>query len=1220
MIDAQGSLEVITLGRFEIHRQQELLNGGNWNRRKVCDLFKLLVSAEQHRLHREQIQEILWPASASEQAASSFGKTLHLLRRALEPELAISRGSASTYIILDRDILLLLSDNVRIDADIFDISAKQLQVKLRNRPSKELRVQDMVDLLGEFDRVLSLYGGDYLPEDLYEDWTSRRRHRLRRIYSWLLEHAAELAVACSMGQRACEYLQALLENNATDEQTHRQLMLLYARMGRRSDALNQFQVLCEALQDELSTHPLAETTNLYRAVQAGRIAVDLAAPLSKITTHESVSDAHLSTNTEGFTQMQATLDGHERASTAEETAPARMTDGVALPAQSEDALQAVLIGREKEMQRLQQAYAQTRNGDARVFVISGEPGIGKTRLAREFARHVEAEQRDEPAIVLRGHCYEMAGSLPYQPIVEVLTTVIRSSDEVQLRTLTNGAGYANDLAKIVPEIRTLLPNLPAVESSGPELERRNLYSAVAHFFNALATIRPTVVILDDLQWVDSATMQILNYLTAPTSDLSASAARPFYILLYRADEVHENHPLRGLLAALSRFRGMEDVRLNRLSEEAVQQLLINLAGHAVEPVFTSEIYRHTEGNPFFIGETLLLLVHEGILKQVEGRWQMTACLHQLALPQSVRLLIERRLIRLSPECRTTLALAAVLGRQCSSALLCAARNLSEESVAEHVDDAIRLHILVPLDRGEKDLDLSFTHDKICEVLYQWLNPLRRRTMHRQVAQAMESHYATRLQQYYGQLAYHYQMAENHGQAIDYVLKAAKQASSVYAFIDVAGYMEKALELLIGDEERLRRAQLLQQLATEIYLYIGRPDKAIRAGVASCALWHELGNVEKEAETQLDAAFALHWQGSETESITCVQRALHCLKNKPEAIRLRARAHAQWSMVAINMGDTLSALEHLQRADELHAQIGGDDPYILVVTLWARSWYCCLAGTPRQMLTYAQQGAQVCRETRRFGWEPMATYSAAWAYMIMGCEDEGKRIARETLEMAQRHNAPGAQGWAYLVLLFITTQQSKWDEAAEYADKAQEMAQLIHNKALQARVLWGQSIAAGRQKNWESAARSIDEALALMKQVGEASLIDPYLLIQAANVSYHQGQIARAQDYLDRGMKLAQERLYQQLPTIGWRIQGCILQAQGKFAEARPYFERSLAETNKYGDTVQYNLTLEAYGQFYLARNLEGDKEYGQTLIESVTGITGVPSPSVACNGDERRFH
>src|ERR1700693_4351137 len=131
MIDATTLLEVSTLGRFEVRRDHVPLSGGNWSRRKVNDLFKLLLSAEQHRLHREQIQDILWPSSTSEQAANSFGKTLYLLRRALEPDVVADRGSESIYVLLNRDTLMLVPERLEIDADLFESAAKQLQAKMR---------------------------------------------------------------------------------------------------------------------------------------------------------------------------------------------------------------------------------------------------------------------------------------------------------------------------------------------------------------------------------------------------------------------------------------------------------------------------------------------------------------------------------------------------------------------------------------------------------------------------------------------------------------------------------------------------------------------------------------------------------------------------------------------------------------------------------------------------------------------------------------------------------------------------------------------------------------------------------------------------------------------------------------------------------------------------------------------------------------------------------
>jgi DNA-binding SARP family transcriptional activator/tetratricopeptide (TPR) repeat protein len=1208
MIDVTTTLEISTLGRFEVRRNQDPLTGGNWSRRKVVDLFKLLLSVEQHRLHREQAQEILWPTSPLEQAANSFGKTLYLLRRALEPDLAAGKGSSSIYVLLDHDTLMLIPDSIKIDADIFESSTKHLQSVIRSRSGKE-SINQIETLLEEFDTVLDLYNGDYLPEDLYEDWTQRRRDRLRRIHSWLLENAAELALTIGKGLRASEYLLELLERNSADEQTHRQLMLVYARMGRRSEALNQYLSLRKALKEELRTSPLPETNELFKRIQMGQVPVDLkesrleSRPASPITaTQEELPPP---VDASGYKLPQVSTGGLRVDVKTEET--------VATPRLDPDRiLKAELVGREDEIARMQRAFTQARNGQRRVIFTCGEPGIGKSRLAHDFAHWSEETQQ---ATVLWGYSFEMGALFPYQPIADAISAHVQTCTPEKLRSMLGAS--AVDLAKIAPDIRLKLPELPQPQPLGSEAERRNLYNAVARYFNALAAERPLILILDDLQWADAATLHLLNYLTvqrgvSPFDSLSNAGrgnTAPLYLLLYRTGEVHETHPLRSLLAALLRGRIGEELRLQRLTEEQVHQLLVNMAGHSVTPIFAGEIYRHTEGNPFFIGEAIRSLVFEGKIRWTGERWQSTVNATELEIPQSVRLLIERRLVNLSPDCRTTLTLAAVLGRQFSSALLCEAHNLPEEVIAEHIDSAIQFQILSSLIDSSsvasdavryhhgQDFDLTFTHDKIREVLYQWLNPLRRRALHRQVAQAIETQYAAHLQPYYSHLGYHYQVAEDYTKAVSYLLKAAEHASNVYAFVDAGNYVKTALDLLIGDMERSRRAALLHQLAN-IYLYTGQLDEAMKAGLAACALWRDLGDIVKQAETYLDVAFFCHWQGRELESIKYIQCALECIATKQDQTALLAKAYAQWGLAATVMGEAPEALDKLQQADALHAKIGGNNPFISVVSLWALAWCAFLTESPRQMLEYALRGAEVCCTTNKPDWEPMMNYSAAWACMLLGRIADGEQLARSALEKAQQHGVVGAQGWANLVLAFLAIQAGRWEDAKQTGDSAYAIAGMLHDADLQARVLWSRSVCAGWQGNWERAISDILEALKLAKIEGETSMVYPHLLIQAAKTYLHAGKQEAAQTYLDQGMELARSRQYRQLPAIGERLQGRIWQAQGRFEDAQPCFERSFAGFLAINDTVEHARTEEAFGLFYLARDKDGDTERGQSLLKS----------------------
>jgi tetratricopeptide (TPR) repeat protein len=503
---------------------------------------------------------------------------------------------------------------------------------------------------------------------------------------------------------------------------------------------------------------------------------------------------------------------------------------------------------------------------------------------------------------------------------------------------------------------------------------------------------------------------------------------------------------------------------------------------------------------------------------------------------------------------------------------------------------MQAQILMPLDQSissghfenasGRGFDTVFTYDKFREVLTLRLNPLRKKAIHRKVARAIETQYAghpTRLQPYFSRLAHHHLIAENIPEAIDYFLKAAQHAVSVYAFIDAADLMEQALALLTDEEKQLSRVTILQQLA-DAYLYTGQPDKAIEAGKAACLLWHNLGNPVKEAEASLIIAFSFHWQGRELNALNYIHHALTCLEAHPEERHLLAKAYAQWGMAATIMGDTVRAGECLQRADDLHTQLEKQDSFISVVLFWGWCWHAFLTGTPQQMLTHALHGTEVCRATHRPGWEPMLSCSAACALTLLGRIAEGEEMAHDALEKAQRYNAVGAQGWANLFLAFLAVQQRRWDQAEYYSNTALSIAQTLQDADLQARVFWSRSLAAGKQGYKELAISHAMEALHIMQQENETSMVYPHLLLQAATSYFYAEQMENAQTYLDHAMQLAHNRQYRQLSALGQRLQGQILSIQGKRYEAQFCFEQSLATLAELHDTVEYARTQKAYTQ------------------------------------------
>ncbi|HET8842856.1 MAG TPA: hypothetical protein VFN35_15435, partial [Ktedonobacteraceae bacterium] len=468
--------------------------------------------------------------------------------------------------------------------------------------------------------------------------------------------------------------------------------------------------------------------------------------------------------------------------------------------------------------------------------------------------------------------------------------------------------------------------------------------------------------------------------------------------------------------------------------------------------------------------------------------------------------------------------------------------------------------------------------------------------------AIQTRYASRLQAFYSVLAHHYQMAEERTQAVLYLQKAAEEATRVYAFNEAASLMEKAVELLTGEEDRSQRAEVLRKLSVDAYLYSGQAEKAITAGIEACELWRQLGNPGKEAESRLDVSFSFHWMGKEQESLDYIKRALTCLEQVPEEIRLHAKAHVQWGLSATNSGNVLKALEELQIADELHARINNCDPFTSVVSLWARSWCAFVSGTLQEMLNYASQSAELCRSIYMFAWEPMMTYSEAWALMLMGQLSEAARIARETLEKALRHNAVGAQGWANLVLSFIAIQQGAWAEAERHAQETIMLATIMHDDDLLARTFWGRSICAGWEGDWQRSIVHSLEALRVAEHAGEISLAYPYLLSQAAKAYFYSGDLEHAQAYLNRTLDFARTHNYRQLIAIGYRLQGRILQTQGDFEQANTAFKQSLAELASLHDEVEYARTQQAYGLYFQARNQDDDQQHGLAMLQEATAL------------------
>ena len=457
-----------------------------------------------------------------------------------------------------------------------------------------------------------------------------------------------------------------------------------------------------------------------------------------------------------------------------------------------------LVGRRAELAQLRELWSHARQGHAYLALVSGEPGVGKTRLANELA--VVAQLGG--ALVLRGGCYEYEAATPYLPFVEALRAWVHNQEPDSLRAYLDTS--AAEIVKLAPELEAKLGPISPNPPLTPNEERLRLFDNVARLFQRLAAGHGLLFFVDDLHWADQGSLHLLHYL------LRHLREDPVLLLAaYREVELDRTHPLAAALVEWHRERLATRVALGRLSPEETGALLAALfQEEGIPSEFSDAIYRETEGNPFFVEEVIKALVEQGEVVRQEGRWQRTA-LEELAIPQSVKEAIGRRLDRLSPACIEALHTASALGKTFEYAELAAVASSPEDRLLDALDEAASAQLI----RAGDGESFGFTHDKIREVLYEELNPIRRRRLHQRIGEGLEQLYEGQAGEGHVQdLAYHFVQSGDLARGLKYARRAGEQAARLYAHDEALGYYQQAAECA--------EALHLEAPLAEIYAAVG----------------------------------------------------------------------------------------------------------------------------------------------------------------------------------------------------------------------------------------------------------------------------------------------------------------------------------------------------------------------------------------------------------------
>jgi DNA-binding CsgD family transcriptional regulator/tetratricopeptide (TPR) repeat protein len=564
------------------------------------------------------------------------------------------------------------------------------------------------------------------------------------------------------------------------------------------------------------------------------------------------------------------------------------------------------VGRERELARLTECLAAARCGDFAIVLLSGEPGVGKTRLLTELGTHAAASGWQ----VLVGQALESQGMPPYLPFLEALREHVRACPVDDLKAqLGDGAP---EIARVLPDVSRRLPDLPSGRNRDPESDRYRLFDALSEFVFAIAAHdnRGLLLCLDDLQWADDSTLLLLEHMCR-----RLAKGQLLIVASFRDTDLDVSAPLARTLDHLDRQPIAHRLDLAPLDLEGVRSMLAELGRPHPPAALVDAVYSETEGNPFFVHQVFDWFADEGRLFDASGAWRSKLEVGPADVPRSIRFVIGRRLARLGPECRRALATAAVLGRIFDFDLLRTMLDIADEALLDVLEEAEVAHIVVSDERGR----LAFGHELTRQTLLATMTALRRQRLHLHAAEAMNVSYAGAIDARLAEIADHYRQAgaaADPAELFDYAVRAGEQALEVRAFeesVRLFGEALGAVERAPGRVARDARLIDLHRKCGQAFSSLARWQDARRELEAALSMLTTEPTAERSA-LLIDLALACRWDGDLKASRRCAEEARDIAEYQHRH-DLHAGALAAIALLEFSEGDIVSGASSYQHAIE-----------------------------------------------------------------------------------------------------------------------------------------------------------------------------------------------------------------------------------------------------------------------------------------------------------------
>lgn len=816
---------------------------------KIRALLIYLAVEAQTSHRRTALAGLLWPDSSESKARQSLRQALRQLRKAIRDDEA------------DPPFLTVTADSVQLNPQanyVIDLAAIDHALAHfvgGGEPLSELdaaQYDHLQQLLRHVNGTVA--DGFHLPDsDLFNEWLFFKREAIQQQVVRALQLLADYALAQSAYGDAETHLQQWLAIEPWQEAVHRRLMQLYLTVGDQSRALAQYESCRQVLEREFAVEPAAETQALLSTVLAER----------------QVADP--TPGSQGSTPQTAT---HEPGSPLALPAFLQRVDIVPLP-------DVPFVARQPELAQLHQLMTQATAGSGTVAMITGGAGHGKSALLLEFMRQAQAQHTE--LIVAMGTCSARVGLgdplLPFREILDLLTGDVEAlwsvgalSTEQATRLwqtmpfairalVAQNSGLLGTLLPIQPLISRVQRAVPTdtpwlqqlqlqtgtADSTVPAEEQAVLFTDYVQLLVAVAERGPLLLVIDDMQWGDAASIELLFHLTRQLRRL------PILLLIaYRDDEVMlgrdgERHPLAAVVNETRRLVGEHVIDLatdDAATGRAFVNEYLDSEPNQLSAEFRAALYHHTTGHPLFTVELLRNLQETGTLvRNADGAWVVAQPLQWGELPARVEAVIEERIARLDASLRNLLTVASVEGEEFTVQVLAQIEEIAERTLIRQLSRELdRQHQLVAESHVQTVYGVRLHHFRFRHILYQQhlyrsLNEIERSLLHGDVGQLLEDLYGDQAAGIAPRLAWHFAEAEDAEKAIDYLLLAGDQARRLYAYQDAINHYRRALDFLRDRNETDRAARTWMKLGLTYHIAFDF-QKAREAYDAGFALWQQ----------------------------------------------------------------------------------------------------------------------------------------------------------------------------------------------------------------------------------------------------------------------------------------------------------------------------------------------------------------------------------------------